>query len=344
MPKPLVIDIHFHLLADVDIDGCLMSTRMKSSPTGFVAASLLSATWQDILDTIDPHHGPHSSSKDLADRLVGVIDRAAEVDGAVLLAMDCIVGPDGKERREHSDLIVTNAYAQSVAVDYRKSGGHKHIRWGASIHPYRTNAIEVLDEAVENGAALVKWVPSTQQIDLADSRSVQFAEQLRNRGIPLLCHMGREGAIPVDEAWRVQEDPGKIEAILNTGATIVIAHCAAPYTEAEPNYLPTVVDLLRRYPDNLYLDTSALLLGPVRGKALSKVFPEFPVHRLVQGSDYPLPTLDLTFGTFTSSVDYIKYMRAVATSNWLDMDVLFKKALGVPDETFTNTAKLLNMA
>ena len=336
-----VIDIHFHLLADNDIDGCKMSDRLKGSAPGLVAGVLTGTTLQEFLDLIDPDDEPHESSSHLARKLLRLIDTADHVDGAVLLALDCIVDHAGNEKLEDSHLVVTNRYAAQVVRAYR---GSKLLRFGASVHPYRPDALERLDQAIADGAVLVKWVPSSQQFDLEDPRAIAFGQHLAERGIPLLCHMGKEGAIPVpDASFREQENPGKLKKILDTGAKVIVAHCAAPYTEEEPNYVPTIRELLANPSWDVLVDISALLLGPIRGCALRGFFDEVPASKMVYGSDFPIPTLDLSFGMLERAIELKYYLHAAATRNWLDIDVLYKRAYRIPDAVFTNTARVLGI-
>ena len=48
------------------------------------------------------------------------------------------------------------------------------LSWAASVHPYRTDAVEALDAAVAGGALAVKWLPNAMGIDpgLAAMRSL----------------------------------------------------------------------------------------------------------------------------------------------------------------------------
>ena len=124
---------------------------------------------------------------------------------------------------------------------------------------------------------------------------------------------------------------------------MIVAHCAAPYTAEEPNYVPEMKRLLCTDGWNVYADISALLLGPIRGKAMAGFFETTDPARLVYGSDFPIPTLDLTFGSFHRPTDLRYYLHAAASSNWLDIDVLLKRAYGVPSGVFTNTATVLGI-
>jgi hypothetical protein len=145
---------------------------------------------------------------------------------------------------------------------------------------------------VDEGAVLLKWLPSAQRIDLADERvkkALVFLAKARDDGpLPLLLHVGPEYAIPspdrrtssydfltwtwwdrarnslrISEKWH-RPQPGKIEENLRgglqEGAVIIFAHCGLPYYA--PNWLAQVVEhsdfgTVRRYLQDFPADGSA---------------------------------------------------------------------------------------
>ena len=50
----------------------------------------------------------------------------------------------------------------------------RDFEWVASIHPYRTDALEALEQAKRDGARAVKWLPSAMGIDPASPRCDRF--------------------------------------------------------------------------------------------------------------------------------------------------------------------------
>jgi len=74
----------------------------------------------------------------------------------------------------------------------------------------------------------------------------------------------------------------------------------------------------------------SLAARPDTGQGDGWVFRNDRPGALVYGSDFPIPTLDLTFGSFHRPTDLRYYLHAAASSNWLDIDVLLKRAYGVP--------------
>jgi hypothetical protein len=148
----------------------------------------------------------------------------------------------------------------SYILDLRQSLGEK-VLLGASVHPYDREFESRVTKTVEEGAVLLKWLPSAQQIDLADERvkdALIFLATARDGApLPLLLHNGPEYAIPSSDPrtfsydfltwtwwdelkntlrgsqrWH-RPDAKKVEANLKAGlgagATIIFAHCGLPY-------------------------------------------------------------------------------------------------------------------
>src|ERR1700733_9386847 len=90
-------------------------------------------------------------------RLLEGVAGSRLLDAVVLLAFDRPYSEAGLALP--ADLFVSNAAAATVCRESPK------LRLGASVHPYRPDALEALDEAVALGAVLLKWLPSAQGID-----------------------------------------------------------------------------------------------------------------------------------------------------------------------------------
>ena len=77
---------------------------------------------------------------------------------------------------------IPDAYARDVARKHPE-----YFEWAASIHPYRKDAIEALEQA-RDGARAVKWLPSAMGIDPASPKCDRFYEALSKNHIPLIAH------------------------------------------------------------------------------------------------------------------------------------------------------------
>ncbi|MCI0330115.1 MAG: hypothetical protein L0196_04070 [candidate division Zixibacteria bacterium] len=216
------------------------------------------------------------SDRVLKEKALATIE-ASGLDQVVCLALDPVYDAKGVRRPELSHLWVDNDYI----VELRKELPQK-ILLGASVHPYDPSFKERVKKYVGEGAVLLKWLPSAQQIDLADPRvkdALLFLAQARDgKPLPLLLHCGVEYAIPTSDFrttsydfltwgwwdgfwnfWRfgkkwhrpkVKEIRANLEAALDAGAVIIFAHCGLPYFA--PNFLKEFAehsdfDEVRRY-------------------------------------------------------------------------------------------------
>ena len=219
----------------------------------------------------------------------------------MLLAFDQAYDTRGRARPEITAFHVSDAYARSIAAQYPGE-----LEWAASVHPYREDAAEALDEAVGGGALAVKWLPNAMGIDPASPRCDSFYEALARHRIPLLTHGGRERAVRGVGA-DVLGNPLKLRRALDHGVRVIIAHCASfgsgvdldagPGGPVVPN-----VDLFARLMDDpryehlLMGDVSALTQSNRTAVALGKVLERTEWHdRLLNGSDYPLPGVPALF-------------------------------------------------
>ena len=69
---------------------------------------------------------------------------ASEVDRAVLLAFDAAYGDDGSRDDEHTLMVADNDFVADLAST------HKKVLFGASIHPYRRDALAELERLIES--------------------------------------------------------------------------------------------------------------------------------------------------------------------------------------------------
>lgn len=179
------------------------------------------------------------------------------LDRAVCLALDPVYDPDGTRREDRSHMWVGNAYTCRL----RDELPHRVLP-GASVHPYRRDFADEVRRWVDQGAVLLKWLPSAQAIDLAEPAVGARLRELAHLGpgggpLPLLLHVGGEYAIPPTDptlssldfhswsawealrnrlrgrhAWvrpRVREIEANLRAAAGEGAIIIFAHVGLPY-------------------------------------------------------------------------------------------------------------------
>src|SRR5690348_2091277 len=98
----------------------------------------------------------------LAEKLARTIDEAEQLDAAVVLAFDGVYSIDGKFDEPNTHLYVTNDYVIELAAKYPK------MLFGASVHPYRKDAVAEVERCVKAGAVLLKWLPIVQDFNPFD--------------------------------------------------------------------------------------------------------------------------------------------------------------------------------
>ena len=173
-----VIDIHCHTAGiGAGGSGCFLSQALRRSWKYRFYLAAFGITQKEL-----ELHGDGLVMERISEGLAA----SQRVSAAVVLAMDGIMDGSGRLDRERTELYIPNEF---VARECRKYG---NLLFGASVNPYRADALEQLDKAASDGAALIKWLPSIQFIDPSDRRIVPFYERLRELGLPLLTHTSTE--------------------------------------------------------------------------------------------------------------------------------------------------------
>lgn len=101
----------------------------------------------------------------LHDATVRLIDSAQVLDRVVCLALDPVYDQNGVRREDASNLWVANEYVLKL-----RSEVPDKVLFGASVHPYAPDFKQRVTECVNNGAVLLKWVPSSQQFSVGDAK------------------------------------------------------------------------------------------------------------------------------------------------------------------------------
>jgi predicted TIM-barrel fold metal-dependent hydrolase len=313
------IDVHVHILALTHLHG-KVSGYLRRRPN-----VILSRLWLGI-----PLTGKDERiERAFEDCLVKTIEQTPELDAAVGLAFDAIYTEDGILDEPNTHLHVCNEYAADLA---RR---HPKVLFGASVHPYRKDALAELEKCIAAGAALMKWLPPVQGMDPADERCIPVYEAMAHHRLPLLCHTGGELSLP--QKFKHLASPDRLSLALRHGVTVIAAHCGTWSTPLGKDYLPVFVRMAKEY-EHFYGDTSALCL-PTRSYAFRVLLPDEALRRkLVHGSDWPVISLPpLRVGVRTA-------LRLLTTEgNWVRRDVLAKRALGLDDEYFNRAGTLLRL-
>jgi predicted TIM-barrel fold metal-dependent hydrolase len=251
--------------------------------------------------------------------------RESSFDAVVLLAMDAPRDERGALLHDADSFYVPNATVLDLAQE------HRELLSGVSIHPARPEAEEELARALDRGAALLKLIPSCQNIDLSLPRYRPFWERCAAAGLPLLIHTGREPAL--QELRPDWGHPSILRGPLDCGATVIAAHCGGIYQRE-------FLELLREYP-RLFGDTAAFNV-PFGTKSFSSLLEPEIVGRLIHGSDLPAPV---------AAWGHVWQRRMSVRTGWklgrianpLERDWQLKRALGFPEALRTRAGALLRL-
>jgi predicted TIM-barrel fold metal-dependent hydrolase len=320
-----IIDIHCHTAGiGAGASGCFVSTKMRKSWRYHLYLKAFGVSEKELEEQGDVL---------ILERISASLATSGHVSAAVVLAMDGVVGEDGELDRTRTELYIPNEF---LAREVRR---YPNLLFGASINPYRRDAIQRLEQAAADGAVLLKWLPSIQNIDPSDQRLIPFYLKLKELGLPLLTHTGSESSF----TWKKDElaDPECLRLPLSLGVMVIAAHAASNgRNQGEPNF-KRFLRLCEEYP-NLYADISALTQANRLGH-LSRLLSHRQLHgRLLYGTDMPLLSTGITSPWFHAyRMKPWVLLRIVRKKNPWDRDVELKRALGMPAELFTTGGQLL---
>lgn len=198
------------------------------------------------------------SDKVLKEAALKTIEESG-LDKVVCLALDPVFDDSGTRREDLSHMWVDNAYV----IDLRETSGFDRILLGASVHPYDPDFSGRLRAVVDQGAVLLKWLPSAQHIELSDPRVLAALKECATAGpdgrpLPVLIHVGPEYAImttepatttydflswswlesfrnrlrPRSKSWSTPDVNKRLKNLRDAvrhGAHIILAHAGLPY-------------------------------------------------------------------------------------------------------------------
>jgi len=316
------IDCHTHLAGvGTQGSGCWTSDKL---------AKRLAFRILRRMHGVTPAQLERSFDQDWAARLAATV-RASEIDHAVALGFDGVYDARGAWDEGRSQMIVTPSYVFEVC---RR---HPELLPGPSINPHRRDALERLEECIEGGAVLIKWLPATQRIDPSDPAIEPFYARLAEAGIPILVHSGGSENTFAQVDARLK-DLRLVERPLRMGVPFIVAHTAAPVTYArDENQVPLLKRWLAEFP-RLWVDNSGI-------SNLSR-FPHLPkfaadaelTERTLHGSDWPVPTNSFYY---VRELGRQRVMSLEREKNPLQRDVAIKRALGYPDAVLTRACEVL---
>ncbi|GMU61725.1 MAG: hypothetical protein AMXMBFR34_34880 [Myxococcaceae bacterium] len=292
----LVLDTHVHVVGlGTGGTGCWVNPALQS-PLAHPLNAMRFDIYKQAAGVTDEAVGDRQYVETLLSRM-----RRQLIHGrALILAFDQTYSEDGTPRPELTEFHTPNDYVVKLARENPDC-----FVACASVHPYRNDAVEALERAVEGGAVAVKWLPNAMSIDPSSPRCDAFYEALARLRVPLLTHAGEEKAVEAEEAQRFG-NPLHLRRPLDLGVTVIVAHCAslgqnpdldAPASSGKHPWADNFELFTRlmdepRYTGRLYGEVSAMLQANRVGRPLSTVLTRADWHpRLLNGSDYPLPAI-----------------------------------------------------
>ena len=340
-----VWDCHVHLIGVGDNgSGVWVNPRMRSLWSPWQYAQFRFYMNASCADRAEDRDGA------FVDRLLRLLDECPTGFTAMLLAFDYRYDEQGRRRTDESAFHTPNAYAAELAQQYPQ-----RLRWIASVHPYRKDALDALDAAVSSGACAVKWLPSAMGMDPGSPRCDDFYAALRRYDLPLLVHCGTEYAVH-GGADQQLGNPLRLRRPLEQGVRVIVAHCASLGNGQDIDAGPegpevSNFELFARlmdepgYRGNLLGELAAVTQVNRADAVQTTLVGRSDWHaRLINGSDYPLPGIPPLVspgyfadrGWLTQEQDDL--LRTVRTHNPLLFDFLLKRMLRIDGQGFAPEA------
>lgn len=319
------LDAHVHTAGlGARGSGCFISPALRASYKYGIYLKAFGVTEKELIEQGDGI---------VLDKIADNLARSKSTGAAVILAMDGIRDSLGRLDSGKTPLYIPNGW---LAAEVRK---RPNLRFGASVHPGRPDALAELERVKADGALLIKWIPSIMDIDPADSSNIPFFGKLRELGLPLLTHTGKESSFL--DAKDSLCDPFRLKLALETGVVVIAAHAGTPGQSHGQDNFDRALIMMGRHP-NLYADISSLTQVNKLGSLKRLLARPEAKGRLIYGTDFPLIETALVSPFYQVwRAPFASIWAAAKEANPWDRDVALKRALGVPEEVFTRGAALL---
>lgn len=243
-----------------------------------------------------------NADEEYVGRLVRLI-RSMEKHGKYrILAFDRYYNPDGTMNPAKTEFYVPNEYVFKLCREYPDV-----FLPVISVNPYRKDALLELEKWAGKGAKYVKWLPNAMGLNPADPRIDPFYAAMKSHDMILLTHTGEEQAVEAeaDQQWG---NPLLLRKPLSHGIRVIMAHCASLGECVDldsPNLekIPCFSLFLRLMDEKQY---EGLLFGEISAQfqfnrlsvPISTILKRRDMHhRLVNGSDYPMPGVNILLRT-----------------------------------------------
>lgn len=258
-----------------------------------------------------------------------------------LLAFDKNYRKDGSINLAKTEFYVPNTYVFQLAERYPDL-----FVANISVNPYRPDALQELEKCARRGAHVVKWLPNAMGIDPSDPACDSFYRKMKELDLILLSHGGEEKAVEAQEDQKLG-NPLLLRRPLDHGVKVIVAHCAGlgsneDLDDPEQKLLPNFDLFLRlmdekKYEGVVFGEISAMTQFNRVGKPLTTILSRSDLHdRLVNGSDYPLPAVNILIRTKPlQKLGYLmasecESLKEIYHFNPLLFDFVLKRSLKLP--------------
>jgi uncharacterized protein len=287
--------------------------------------------WMNVTEKDLETHGDQIVVK----RLNEQIEQSKYIDQAIILALDGVIDKETKQLdKANTQFYVDNEFVAQEAAKYPK------LLFGASINPSRDNAIELLEKVHQQGAVLIKWIPSIMHFDPADKNFEPFYRKMAELNIPLLTHTGMEKSFPnTNDALA---DPRRLELALKSGVTVIAAHIATTGKSEGQDNFERIMPMFDEYP-NLYADISSLTQINKTGYLARALKRPGLTERMIYGTDWPLQYFPLVSPWYhLRHIGFNNAWRIGNIINKWDRDIELKDSFGVPHSVFSRQLGILD--
>jgi uncharacterized protein len=293
----LLRDYHVHIAGlGKGNSGCYVNSKMTS-----VLHPLENLKFS-IYKSASGINNDKSADQDFLFRLIRLMRDNPKHGKLCMMAFDRNYDREGNINEDKTEFYVPNEYVWKICQNFPG-----FFIPCISVHPYRKDALQELRKWAELGVKQVKWLPNAMGMDPSDSRCDSFYLVMKKYDMVLLSHAGHEKAVHAEDDQRFG-NPLLMRRPLNMGVKVIMAHCASlgenPDLDAADKKMTNNFDLFLRmmndksYEGLLFGDISAMTQYNRLGNPMKVILGRADLHhRLVNGSDYPLPAINALIRT-----------------------------------------------
>jgi len=283
----------------------------------------------------------HRADAQLFQRLTDLVANIPNHGKHRLLAFDKHYRRDGSVDLEKTEFYVPNEYVFKLAEQQPDL-----FVPNISVNPYRPDALAELEKWAKRGARVVKWLPNAMGIDPSDPLCDPFYQKMKELDLILLSHGGEEKAVEAEEDQKLG-NPLLLRRALDHGVKVIVAHCAGlganedldSKDRKQVHNFDLFMRLMdeKRYEGLAFGEVSAMTQFNRVGKPLTTILQREDLHeRIVNGSDYPLPAVNVLIRTkplvnhgYITSAEAAS-LKEIYRYNPLLFDFVLKRTIKIP--------------